>query len=182
MTASIVRVDHLERLEQAIIGGRREVARDLGAQDVVVRVADGKLLHRLQVQLENNWSVGCRRRSPVGWVLKWRRAHSGERCPCWRAWATCRWDRLMGHSSQLAIAVQVNAERHNKWLAGGMIRRVKIQWTNNALGFENHQREQTAQKKGPTGWWSCNTVPQTTFSFCSHMSLVSQVCLWSYST
>ena len=70
MTASIVRVDHLERLEQAIIGGRMEVARDLGGQDVVVRVADGKLLHRLQVQLENNWSVGCRRRSPVGWVLK----------------------------------------------------------------------------------------------------------------
>ena len=70
MTASIVRVDHLERLEQTIIGGRREVARDLGAQDVVVRVVDGKLLHRLQVQLENNWSVGCRRRSPVGWVLK----------------------------------------------------------------------------------------------------------------
>ena len=36
MTASIVRVDHLERLEQAIIGGRGEVARDLGGQDVVV--------------------------------------------------------------------------------------------------------------------------------------------------
>ena len=58
----------------------------------------------------------------------------------------------MGHSSQLAIAVQVNAKRHNKWLAGGVIRRVKIQWANNALGFEIHQREQTAQKKRLTGW------------------------------
>ena len=44
MTASIVRVDHLERLEQAVIAGRGEVARDLGGQDVVVWVADGKLL------------------------------------------------------------------------------------------------------------------------------------------
>ena len=70
MTASIVRVDHLESLEQAIIGGRREVACDLGGQDVVVRVADGKLLHRLQVQLENNRSMGCCRRSPVEWVLQ----------------------------------------------------------------------------------------------------------------
>ena len=42
----------------------------------------------------------------------------------------------MGYSSQLAIAVQVNAERHNKWLAGGMIRRVKIQWTNNTLDLK----------------------------------------------
>ena len=70
VTASIVRVDHLERLEQDIIGGRRKVARYLGGQDVVVRVADGQLLHRLQVQLENNGSVGCRRRSPIGWMLK----------------------------------------------------------------------------------------------------------------
>ena len=70
MTASIVRVDHLERLEQAIIGGRRKVARDLGVQDVVIWVAYGQLLHRLQVQLENNRAVRCRRRRPVGWVLK----------------------------------------------------------------------------------------------------------------
>ena len=70
MTASIIRIDHLERLEQAVIDGSGEVARDLGGQDVVVWVADGKLLHRLQVQLENNRSMGCRRRSPVGWVLK----------------------------------------------------------------------------------------------------------------
>ena len=69
MTASIVRVDHLERLEQAVVGGRRKVARDLGGQDVVIGVAYGQLLHRLQVQLENNRSVRCRRRRPVGWVL-----------------------------------------------------------------------------------------------------------------
>ena len=70
MTASIIRIDHLERLEQAVIDGSGEVARDLGGQDVVLWVADGKLLHRLQVQLENNRSMGCRRRSPVGWVLR----------------------------------------------------------------------------------------------------------------
>ena len=50
MTASIIRVDHLERLEQAVIGGRGEVARDLGGQDVVVWIANGKLLHRLQAE------------------------------------------------------------------------------------------------------------------------------------
>ena len=36
MTASVIRVDHLERLEQAVIDGSGEVARDLGGQDVVV--------------------------------------------------------------------------------------------------------------------------------------------------
>ena len=67
MTASVIRVDHLESLEQAVIYVSGEVARDLGGQDVVVWVSDGQLLHRLQVQLENNRSMGCRRRrGPVG--------------------------------------------------------------------------------------------------------------------
>ena len=67
MTAGVVRVDHLESLEQAVICFSGEVARDLGGQDVVIWVSGGQLLHRFQVQLENNRSMGCRRRRcPVG--------------------------------------------------------------------------------------------------------------------
>ena len=36
MTAGVVGVDHLEGLEKAVICFRREVACDLGGQDVVV--------------------------------------------------------------------------------------------------------------------------------------------------
>ena len=83
----------------------------------------------------------------------------------------------MGHSSQLAIAVQVNAERHNKWLAGCMIRRVKIQWGNNARGCEDQQKEQNSQKKGQLVGEAVIQCRKLPFSFGSHMSLVSQVCL-----
>ena len=40
---------------------------EAGGELIIVGVSDGKLLHRLQVQLKNNRSMGCRRRrGPVG--------------------------------------------------------------------------------------------------------------------
>ena len=59
----------------------------------------------------------------------------------------------MGHSSQLAISVQVDAERHNKWLAGCVIRRVRIQWANSAHGSEDKQEEKFPKRKVN---WSVN--------------------------
>ena len=47
VTASIVRVDHFEGLEKAVICFRREVACNLGGQDVEVWISGSKLLHRL---------------------------------------------------------------------------------------------------------------------------------------
>ena len=80
----------------------------------------------------------------------------------------------MGHSSQLAIAVQVNAERHNKWLAGCVIRRVRIQWDNSAHGSEDKQ-EENSQKEGQLVGETGIPYRNVPFSFGSHMSLVSQV-------
>ena len=51
MTSGVVRVDHLEGLEKAVVCFRGEVACDLGGQDVVIGISGCQLLHRFQVQL-----------------------------------------------------------------------------------------------------------------------------------
>ena len=80
----------------------------------------------------------------------------------------------MGHSSLLAIAVQVNAERHNKWLAGCVIRRVRIQWDNSVHGSEDKQ-EENSQNEGQRIGETVIPYRNVPFPCDSHMSMVSQV-------
>ena len=54
MTAGVVRVDHFEGLEKAVICFRGEVTCDLGGQDVEVWVSGCKLLHRLCIGFKSN--------------------------------------------------------------------------------------------------------------------------------
>ena len=55
----VVRVNHLERLEKAVIGWGRKVPGDFRREKVEVRVGVGESLHGLEIQMENDWVMWC---------------------------------------------------------------------------------------------------------------------------
>jgi hypothetical protein len=114
MTTSVVRIDYLECLEKAIICCRREVACDLRCQNVEVRILVSKLLHRLQIQLQNNGAMWCGRwRCPARWSMKSRNTGRGGWRTSRRAGSSSRRNRVSSHGAMKAISIQVSAKGHN---------------------------------------------------------------------
>ena len=194
MTAGVVWVDHFEGLEKAVICFSGEVACDLGCQDVEVRISGCQLLHRFQIQLQDDRSMGCSRwRCPARWTMKRWGTHSGRRCSGRRAWSSGGRDVVAGHGSLLTISIQVNAERHNK-IADGMCT-MKVQKVQGGQrcnnGWDNGNKVVSGWKytfatwNGETytaafrRWWNVSAV--NPFSVCTSQVL-NQVCLWAYST
>ena len=70
VSCSVIWIDNLVGLEQAAVFIGSEVASDLRGQDIVVWISIGKLLHWLEVNLQNNRSMSGRR-LPSGWSMKW---------------------------------------------------------------------------------------------------------------
>ena len=56
VSCSVIWIDNLVGVEQAVVFSGSKVASDLRGQDIVVRVSIGKLLHWLEVNLQNNRS------------------------------------------------------------------------------------------------------------------------------
>ena len=62
VSCSVIWIDHLVGLEQAVVFSGGKVASDLWGQDLVVRISIGELLRWLEVNLQNHRSMRCMER------------------------------------------------------------------------------------------------------------------------